>query len=175
MTDLIIRDCIEEILTGVITGIRPIIEGTLRSDPATGQTLYNQAVGAIVEPTFDVSIEYEPTEEQCQQPSPIWIEKINIVITTCYVLDSPVLDSSDYYLVKANSAIVGKKIRVALSWPGKLTYNDIGESTGIISGCLRHVSSLITKDRSPMAGIEPGLYITEHTFAGFVQSTELVV
>lgn len=174
MSEVTLREAITEVLDGTIVGVRKIDPETLAPDYYTGSDPYGAAVGAIVLPTFDLAISYEASPEQIMQPSPIWIERANIKVTTTYLLDSPALEPLHYALIKSQSGDMGKKIRSALCWPGKLLTNDAGTVTGIINGCLLYIDSIVTTDEAPLVGERPGLLVTEHSFMGYYISTEAV-
>ena len=174
MSEAAVREVLTEVLDGTISGVRAIDPETLAADYYTGADAYGAAVGAVVVPTFDLLIEYEATPEQIMQPSPIWIERVNVKVITTWLLDSPALESSEYARIKSESGDTGKKIRTALCWPGKLLTTDGGTVTGIINGCLLYTSSIITTDEAPLVGERPGLLVTEHNFTGFHISTEAV-
>lgn len=174
MSDLLIRQAITEVLEGTILGIRPIAEDLLKADYTTGSDLYNQAISALTTPAFDISITYSPSEDNVMQPSLIWIENIEVKITTTFLLDSQVLNPEDYMIIKATSARMGHLIRVAFGWPDKLKYTDAGEDTEIINGMLKFEGMDIIKDQVALVGTDPGLLITEYTFSGWVMTTELV-
>lgn len=167
-TEYALRECIIELLKGYLTGVRAIPEGELDICFNTGSDLFNQAVSSLVRPVFDIRIEYSKSTDQVMQPSPFWIENVKVVIETAYLQKSPAVSHESYMKIKSDSADIGFEIRSLLGWPGKLTTNDAGDPTGIISGILQYEGTVITKDQVPLAGQGPGLYTCEHTFTGFV-------
>ena len=175
MSEIVLRECLTEVLEGVIAGVRSIAPDTLVASSNTGTDDYNTVLSSLPIPSFDIEINYEAHEDQVMQPSTQWIEKVNVKITTVYRLESPVVSNEDYYAAKAESADVGKQIRTAFHWPGKLTYNDAGDATGISGGILIWESSVITKDQASLSGKGPGMLITEHVFNGISIETIDVV
>jgi hypothetical protein len=170
MSDAAIRTCLEEVLTGAAAVVRPFTPGELSPDIANGASDYTRLVRSDVTPLFEVSLSYSPAADQVTQPSDTWIEKLDLTISTIYTLEAEVLLAEEYRAVKSDSASLGHRIRTSLAWGGNMTTTQTGESTGILSGMLQWVSTSVTTDDAKV-----GLYVTKHTFTGWVMSTEAIV
>ena len=168
----VIRDVIAEVLTGAILGVRAIPAGNLSADAAEGMTDLAMAGRALTLPVFTVSIGYEPLDDPPPQPSNLWLEQINVTITQTYLLNTAALAPNQYRAAKATSAAIASAVRIAFSWPGKLSANAAASPTGILSGVLRWTGSSVTRDQAPQQGQADGggLYQTRSDFTGFVQT-----
>ena len=167
-----IRDTIADVITGAIAGVRAIAVGSLSADAAEGMTDLALASRALPLPVFTVAIGYEPLDDPPPQPSNLWLEQINVAITQTYLLSTAALQPNEYRAAKATSAAIASAIRIAFSWPGKLSMSAAASPTGILSGVLRWTGSSVTRDQAPQQGQAEGggLYQTRSDFTGFVQT-----
>ena len=164
-----IRDTIAEVLTGAVAGVRAITAGFMSADGVQGGDDFLAAARAMVTPTFSVRIEYEPSPDRPQGPAPIWMDTINVTVTTTYTPYTPALLPNEAHAVKATSAAIASAMRIAFAWPGKLTSTSLGAATGIVSGMLMHVSSTVSRDQpAQIDGAVAGIYETVHVFTGTV-------
>lgn len=165
-----IRTAIAERLDGTLTSTpRVIPAGYLSSDLAPGAADSTVSQRAAVTPRFTVGLSFSRHADRPMGPGPWWIDAIEVRIRTHYLLGSEALSRVDYDVVRNTADQIGYVIRAALEWPGAITATSAAVATGIVSGCLAHVSSAVVTDAPPQAG-QPGggLYITEHVFTGAV-------
>ncbi|MFA7295712.1 MAG: hypothetical protein WC211_00835 [Dehalococcoidia bacterium] len=174
MSDAAIRQCIREVLTGVLEGVRGIPVDTLR-EQNSGESDYAQAVASMVMPEFELTIGYVPTPtEQVIQPSSLWIEGITLRVRTVYKLDSAVLTPARIGEVRSRSADIGKQIRTLFKWPGTLEFTATNEPTGIAGGVMEWGGMTTAQDANP-ANSDQRLYTTDHNFTGWIVSTEEII
>lgn len=165
-----IRTAIAERLDGTLTNTpRVILPGYLSSDLAPGATDSTVSQRAAVVPSFTIALSFSRHADRPMGPGPSWIDAIEVRIRTHYLLGSEALSRVDADVVRSESDQLGYVIRAALEWPGSVAATSAAIATGIVSGCLAHVSSAVVTDSPPQAG-QPGggLYITEHVFTGAV-------
>jgi len=172
LNETAIRDVIAEVLTGAILGVRAIPADNLSADAAEGMDDLALSGRALTLPVFTVAIGYEPLDDPPPQPSNIWIEQINVTITQTSLLFTAALTPAQYRAAKAGSATISSAIRIAFSWPGKLSTSAAGSPTGILSGVLRWTGLSVIRDQAPQQGQAEGggLYQTRSDYTGFVQT-----
>jgi hypothetical protein len=174
VSDAAIRQCIREVLTGVLVGVRGIPVDTLQ-EVSPGATDYTAAVDAMVLPTFELSIGYFPTPtEQIMQPGSAWVEGVSLKVRTVYKLESAVLTPTVLDAVRSESAAMGKQIRTLLRWPGTLLATAANEPTGIADGVMEWTGTTTAQDARSATG-DQALFATEHTFTGWTYSTEEII
>ena len=175
MSDAAIRQAIREVLTGVLAGVRAIDVDTLQ-EQSPGVEDYAAAVSAMVLPTFELTVNYEPAgDEQLAQPGSAWVEVVTLKLRTVYKLGSGVLSPATIGAVKSSSADIGKQARTAFAWPGKLEYTEANEATGIAGGVLQWTGTSITQDARDANPGDQAIYTTEHNFRGWTCSTEEII
>lgn len=161
-----ILTAIRQVTEDAAGSIRIIAADTYEPGAAEGRSQLAQATEAMVSPRAEARIT-DTTQHPASPPEQgsfmLLGLAIEVVVTRRYDA-SHALDPDVRTALYAVAAQDSGRLKQALGWPGNLTETVSGTPTGLVSGCLRYVSSSVGELES--IDDANGLIRTTHEFTG---------